>query len=141
MFENAFRQIDDHLRASTTLTTRDLDTLQTRTFHGQEKKSLAYVIAIVNLILHGIDAPDIVHANTLAEPLSDIQEKDRHDIIRSAVPNGGKAPAEVRQNFPIRTSETAFLFLRHFIKKLRAGGRAAIVIKNTCISPATVTAR
>ncbi len=124
----------DHLRASKTLTTADLERLQTRTFYGKEKKSLAYVIAIMNLILHGIDAPNIVHANTLAEPLSDIQEKDRHDVILANPPFGGKERAEVQQNFPIRTGETAFLFLQHFIKMLRAGGRAAIVIKNTFLS-------
>ncbi len=124
----------DHLRASKTLTTADLERLQTRTFYGKEKKPLAYVIAIMNLILHGIDAPNIVHANTLAEPLSDIQEKDRHDVILANPPFGGKERAEVQQNFPIRTGETAFLFLQHFIKMLRAGGRAAIVIKNTFLS-------
>lgn len=124
----------DFLRASTKLTTADLERLQTRTFYGKEKKSLAYVIAIMNLILHGIDAPNIVHTNTLAEPLSDIQEKDRHDVILANPPFGGKERAEVQQNFPIRTSETAFLFLQHFIKMLRAGGRAAIVIKNTFLS-------
>lgn len=124
----------DYLLAGKKLTTADLERLQTRTFYGKEKKSLAYVIAIMNLILHGIDAPNIVHANTLAEPLSDIQEKDRHDLILANPPFGGKERAEVQQNFPIRTSETAFLFLQHFIKMLRAGGRAAIVIKNTFLS-------
>ncbi len=124
----------DYLKASGKLTTKDLVTLQTRTFYGKEKKSLAYVIAIMNLILHGIDAPNIVHANTLAEPLADIQEKDRHDVILANPPFGGKERAEVQQNFPLRTSETAFLFLQHFIKMLRAGGRAAIVIKNTFLS-------
>lgn len=124
----------DYLKTSGKLTTKDLVTLQTRTFYGKEKKSLAYVIAIMNLILHGIDAPNIVHTNTLAENLADIQEKDRHDVILANPPFGGKERAEVQQNFPIRTGETAFLFLQHFIKTLRAGGRAAIVIKNTFLS-------
>lgn len=116
------------------LTTKDLATLQTRTFYGKEKKSLAYVIAIMNLILHGIEAPNIVHTNTLAENLADIQEKDRYDIVLANPPFGGKERPEVQQNFPIRTGETAFLFLQHFIKILRAGGRGAIVIKNTFLS-------
>ncbi len=124
----------DYLRASKKLTTRDLEVLQTRTFYGKEKKSLAYVIAIMNLILHGIDAPNIVHTNTLAENLADIQDRDRHDVVLANPPFGGKERAEVQQNFPIRTGETAFLFLQHFIKMLRAGGRAAIVIKNTFLS-------
>lgn len=124
----------DYLKAKPGLTTKDLVTLQTRTFYGKEKKSLAYVIAIMNLILHGIDAPNIVHTNTLAENLADIQDRDRHDIVLANPPFGGKERAEVQQNFPIRTGETAFLFLQHFIKMLKAGGRAAIVIKNTFLS-------
>jgi len=124
----------DYLTAKPSLGTADLTTLQERTFYGKEKKSLAYVIAIMNMILHGIEAPNIVHTNTLAENLADIQDKDRMDVILANPPFGGKERAEVQQNFPIRTGETAFLFLQHFIKMLNAGGRAAIVIKNTFLS-------
>ena len=88
----------------------------------------------MNMILHGIEAPNIIHTNTLAENLADIQEKDRFDIISANPPFGGKERKEVQQNFPIRTGETAFLFLQHFIKILKAGGRAGIVIKNTFLS-------
>ena len=88
----------------------------------------------MNMILHGIDAPNIVHTNTLAENISDIQEKDRFDVVLANPPFGGKERPEVQQNFPIKTGETAFLFLQHFIKSLKAGGRAAIVIKNTFLS-------
>ncbi|MDZ7591574.1 MAG: N-6 DNA methylase [Rubrivivax sp.] len=116
------------------LTTADLHTLQTRTFYGKEKKSLAYVIAIMNMILHGIEAPNVIHANTLADNISDIQDRDRFDVILANPPFGGKERKEVQQNFPIKTGETAFLFLQHFIKTLKAGGRAAIVIKNTFLS-------
>ncbi len=116
------------------LTTKDLTTLQTKTFYGKEKKSLAYVIAIMNMILHGIEAPNIIHTNTLAENLADIQEKDRYEVVLANPPFGGKERPEVQQNFPIRTGETAFLFLQHFIKILKAGGRGAIVIKNTFLS-------
>ncbi len=115
-------------------TTAQDRTLQERTFYGKEKKSLAYVIAIMNMILHGIEAPNIIHTNTLAENLADIQEKDRYDIVLANPPFGGKEREEVQQNFPIRTGETAFLFLQHFIKILKAGGRGAIVIKNTFLS-------
>jgi type I restriction enzyme M protein len=116
------------------LTTKDLKTLQERTFYGKEKKSLAYVIAIMNMILHGIEAPNIVHTNTLTENLADIQEKDRFDVVLANPPFGGKERKEVQQNFPIRTGETAFLFLQHFIKILKAGGRGGVVIKNTFLS-------
>jgi type I restriction enzyme M protein len=124
----------DYLQSQTGLTIADQQTLQTRTFYGKEKKSLAYVIGIMNMILHGIEAPNIVHANTLAENIADIQDKDRFDVILANPPFGGKERKEVQQNFPIRTGETAFLFLQHFIKSLKAGGRAAIVIKNTFLS-------
>jgi type I restriction enzyme M protein len=124
----------DYLKAGKNLTTSDLKTLQERTFYGKEKKSLAYVIAIMNLILHGIDAPNIVHTNTLTENLADVQDKDRMDVILANPPFGGKERKEVQQNFPIRTGETAFLFLQHFIKMLKAGGRAGVVIKNTFLS-------
>jgi type I restriction enzyme M protein len=124
----------DYLNAKGNLTTSDLDILQTRTFYGKEKKSLAYVIAIMNMILHGIEAPNIIHTNTLAENLSDIQDKDRYDLVLANPPFGGKERKEVQQNFPIRTGETAFLFLQHFIKSLKAGGRAGVVIKNTFLS-------
>ena len=124
----------EYLKSHGKLTTKDLTTLQTRTFYGKEKKSLAYVIGIMNMILHGIEAPNIIHTNTLAENLADIQEKDRYDVVLANPPFGGKERKEVQQNFPIRTGETAFLFLQHFIKILKAGGRGGIVIKNTFLS-------
>lgn len=114
--------------------TKDLETLQKRTFSGVEKKSLAYVIAIMNMILHGIDAPSIVHDNALGRSLSDIQPKDQKDIILANPPFGGAERREIQQNFPIRSGETAYLFLQHFMKMLKPGGRAAIVIKNTVMS-------
>jgi len=124
----------DYLRAKKGLTVGDLKRLQERTVYGKEKKSLAYVIAIMNMILHGIDAPNIIHTNTLAENISDLQDKDRYDVILANPPFGGKERPEVQQNFEIKTGETAFLFLQHFIKSLKAGGRAAVVIKNTFLS-------
>ncbi len=116
------------------LSTDDLETLQKKTFFAKEKKSLAYIIAIMNMILHGIDAPNVVHTNTLAENILDIQEKDRYDVILANPPFGGSERPEIQQNFPIKTGETAYLFLQHFIKKLKAGGKAGIVIKNTFLS-------
>lgn len=124
----------DYIKKHNKLTTSDIETLQKNTFYGKEKKSLAYIIGIMNMILHGIEAPNIIHTNTLAENIFDIQERDRFDIILANPPFGGKERKEVQQNFPIKTGETAFLFLQHFIKKLKAGGRAGIVIKNTFLS-------
>ncbi len=124
----------EYLKTSKSLTTGDMEILQKSTFYGKEKKGLAYIIGIMNMILHGVEAPNIVHTNTLAENLADIQERDRFDIIIANPPFGGKERAEVQQNFPIKSGETAFLFLQHFIKILKAGGRAGVVIKNTFLS-------
>ena len=113
---------------------KDVETLQKRTFHGKELKSLAYVIGTMNMILHGVEAPNIIHTNTLAENINDIQEKDRHNVILANPPFGGAVQRQLQQNFPIRSGETAYLFLQHIIKSLKAGGRAGIVIKNTFLS-------
>ena len=124
----------EYLQHSKKLTTSDVVTLQKKTFYGKEKKSLAYIIGTMNMILHGVEAPNIIHTNTLAENFADIQEKDRYDVVLANPPFGGKERAEVQQNFPIKTGETASLFLQHFIKILKAGGKAGVVIKNTFLS-------
>ncbi len=116
------------------LTTTQLKTLQTKTLYGKEKKPLAFVIAIMNMILHGIDAPNIIRTNSLSENITDIQDKDRFDLILANPPFGAKEHKQVQQNFPIKSGETAFLFLQHFIKSLKAGGKGAVVIKNTFLS-------
>lgn len=123
-----------YLIQSKKLSSADIETLQTKTFYGKEKKSLPYVIGIMNMILHGIDAPNLIHTNTLAENLADVQEKDRYDIVLANPPFGGKERREIQQNFPIKTGETAYLFLQHFMKTLKAGGRAGIVIKNSFLT-------
>jgi type I restriction enzyme M protein len=88
----------------------------------------------MNMILHGIEAPNLLHTNTLGENVRDIQEKDRYHVILANPPFGGKERPEVQQNFNIKSSETSYLFMQHFIKSLKTGGRAAIVIKNTVLS-------
>ena len=129
-----FCEAFEYLKHSKTLTTTDVITLQKQTFYGKEKKSLAYIIGTMNMILHGVEAPNIVHTNTLTENIADLQEKDRYDIVLANPPFGGKERTEVQQNFPIKTGETASLFLQHFIKILKAGGKAGVVIKNTFLS-------
>ena len=123
-----------HMRGQDELSAADYEQLQNNTFIGKEKKSLAYVIGIMNMILHGIEAPNIVHSNTLAENIADIQQKDRVDVVLANPPFGGKERVEIQQNFPIKTGETAYLFLQHFIKILKSGGRCGVVIKNTFLS-------
>ena len=128
----AYAYMYDRMEKSTT----NLKTLQENTLYGKEKKNLAYIIGVMNMILHGIEAPNIIHTNTLTENIRDIQEKDRYNVILANPPFGGKERKEVQQNFDIKTGETASLFLQHFIKSLKAGGRAGIVIKNTFLSNA-----
>ena len=114
--------------------TQDNKTLQEDTFFGKEKKPLPYIIATMNMIFHGVAAPNIIRGNTLAENLSQIQEKDRKNVILANPPFGGSERGEVKQNFDLNTSETAYMFMQHFIKMLKVNGRAGIVIKNTFLS-------
>lgn len=114
--------------------TSDSNTLQKKTFYGKEKKPLPYIIATMNMIFHGIAAPNIIRGNTLSENLASIQDKDRFNVILANPPFGGSERQDVQQNFPIKTSETAYMFMQHFVKMLKAGGRAGIVIKNTFLS-------
>jgi type I restriction enzyme M protein len=115
-------------------TTTNLKKLQEDTLYGKETKNLAYIIGIMNMILHGIEAPNIIHTNTLSESVRNITEKDRYEVILANPPFGGTERPEVQQNFDIKTSETASMFMQHFIKSLKAGGRSAVVIKNTFVS-------
>ena len=125
----AFNYMDEKIGSTT-----DNDILQHSTFFGIEKKPLPYIIATMNMIFHGVSAPNIIKANTLAINLTQIQEKDRKNVILANPPFGGNERGEVLQNFEIRSSETAYMFMQHFVKMLKANGRAGIVIKNTFLS-------
>ena len=122
------------------LTSSEEEILQTKTFYGKELKGLAYIIAMMNMILHGVQSPNIVRTNTLSENLANIQPSDQKNVVLANPPFGGSEREEVQQNFPIRSSETAYMFLQHFIKMMKAGGRAGIVIKNTFLSNGDATA-
>lgn len=125
----AFNYMEEKIGSTT-----DNDILQHSTFYGIEKKPLPYIIATMNMIFHGVSAPNIIKANTLATNLTQIQEKDRKNVILANPPFGGNERGEVLQNFEIRSSETAYMFMQHFVKMLKANGRAGIVIKNTFLS-------
>ena len=124
----------DYLKQSKDLSPADYTKLQKETFYGKEIKSLAYIIGVMNMILHGIEAPNIKHTDTLAQNINDIQDRDRVDVVLANPPFGAGIGREIQQNFPIKTGETAYLFLQHFIKMLKAGGKAGVVIKNTFLS-------
>lgn len=124
-----------HIKNSKELTVTEFEQLQSKTLYGKEKKSLAYVIGIMNMILHGVQSPNLVRSNTLNENIINIQDRDRHDVVLANPPFGGQTErSEVQNNFPIKTGETAYMFLQHFIKILKKGGRCGIVIKNTFLS-------
>ena len=108
--------------------------LQHKTFTGGEVKPLAYVTAQMNCILHGLETPRISFGDTLAARVADFSERDRVDVIGANPPFGAGADAASVANFAIPSSETALLFLQYFIAKLKRGGRAAIIIKNTFLS-------
>ena len=122
------------LEKSDNLSTNDMEFLQTKALLGKEKKGLPFIIANMHLIFNGIKSPNIVRANTLSKNIMEIQEKDRVDIILANPPFGGKENESVQMNFPIKTSASENMFMQYFIKNLKQGGRAAIIIKNTFLT-------
>ena len=114
--------------------TNEMELLQKRMLFGKEKSRLSYSLGVMNMILHGIESPNVIRTNTLEQNIRDIQEKDRFDIILANPPFGGSEDVQVRQNFKYQTGETATLFFQHFLKSLKHNGRAAIIIKNTFLT-------
>ncbi len=98
--------------------------------HGQEWKPLPYLLSITNLLVHGVDEPDIIHCDSLGTPVSSFQNKDRVSVIAMNPPYGGSTEASVKMNFPtdMRSSETADLFMVLIMKRLLANGRAGVII-------------
>ena len=122
-------------------TAKDRETLQKKMLFGKEKKALPFIIGTMNMILHGVEAPNILLANTLAENLANIQPSQQVDLILANPPFGSNSErGEIKENFTIKTGETAYMFLEHFIRMLKPGGRAGVVIKNTFLSNGDATA-
>ncbi len=114
-------------------TTADqLETLKHRTFYGREKENLIYPIALANLILHGIDQPNIWHGNTLTnEKTYDglfLDAPPQHDVVLMNPPFGGKEGKAAQTNFAYKTGATQVLFLQHVMDSLKPGGRCGIVL-------------
>jgi len=109
-----------------------LETLRERTFYGREKENLVYPVALANLVLHGIDQPNLWHGNTLtgqesygglfqdAPPL--------YDVVLTNPPFGGKEGKDAQTRFAYKTGATQVLFLQHVIDSLKPGGRCGIVL-------------
>lgn len=109
-------------------TTEDLHWLNHDALRGNEKTPIAYIMWVMNMILHGIENPNINKKNTLTDDIRSFEEKDRHNIIIANPPFGGKEKDQIQANFPIKTNATEMLFMQHFMKKLKTGGRAAIIV-------------
>lgn len=113
--------------------------LQRESIYGQEAKPLPYMLAQMNLLLHGLDYPQILYDNSLAVNVKEIGDKDRVDVILTNPPFGGEEEPGIKNNFPddMQTSETALLFLQVIMRRLKRPqrnsgkpGRAAVVVPN-----------
>jgi len=127
-------------------TVQDREILQTRSLSGGEAKSLPYLLAQMNLLLHGLESPQIDPGNSLRFPLKEIGDKERVDIILTNPPFGGEEERGILGNFPEdkQTSETALLFLQLIMRKLKRlpkPGRAGIVVPNGTLFGDGVCAR
>lgn len=124
-------------------TAADRKTLQTRTLFGVEKKPMPYLLGMMNLLLHGLESPNLRRDNALKTPLREIGEKDRFDVIVTNPPFGGEEERGIQLNFPeaTRASETALLFMQFIMRSLRPGGRCGMVVPNGTLFGDGVTAR
>ena len=131
-------------------TVKDRQTLQSESIFGGEAKSLPYMLCEMNLLLHGLESPQITRDNSLAQKLTDITAKDRVDVILTNPPFGGEEEKGIQSNFPEdkQTSETALLFLQLIMRKLKkpgagseTGGRAGVVVPNGTLFGDGVCAR
>ena len=127
-------------------TVEDRQVLQAQSIFGGEAKSLPYLLAQMNLVLHGLESPRIDPLNSLRFPLREIGDRDRVDIIMTNPPFGGEEERGILGNFPEdkQTSETALLFLQLIMRKLKRPpkpGRAAVVVPNGTLFGDGVCAR
>ncbi|MFT6067894.1 MAG: type I restriction enzyme M protein [Bacteriovoracaceae bacterium] len=102
--------------------------LNNKTFFGQEKTPLPFVMCLMNLTLHGMDYPQIVKGNTLSRNIRDIEDHEKHDVIVANPPFGGKEQKMIQKNFIIEANATELLFLQHMEKTLKVNGRAGVIV-------------
>lgn len=118
----------DYVRHQGTLSGKQLDDLQHKTFFGMEIKPLTYLLGSMNMILHGIEGANLELSNTLEVHSHNVAEKDKYKVILANPPYGGKMAHELQTNFRVHSSATECLFLQHIMANLAKGGRAAVVI-------------
>ncbi|MDP2869165.1 MAG: N-6 DNA methylase [Methyloversatilis sp.] len=138
-----------HLEAQAK-TVKDREMLQQRSIFGCEAKPLPFLLANMNLLLHGLDSPDIDPLNALRFPLKEIGDADRCDVLLTNPPFGGEEERGILGNFPedMQTAETALLFLQLIMRKLKRkgrgaphGGRAAVVVPDGTLFNVGVASR
>jgi type I restriction enzyme M protein len=124
-------------------TVEDRETLQSKTLYGVEKKPMPFLLGMMNLLLHGVDRPNLRRDNALKNPLREITEKDRVHVIVTNPPFGGEEERGIQLNFPeaTRTSETALLFMQFIMRSLKEGGRCGMVVPNGTLFGDGVAAR
>ena len=125
---NHIRYTDVQNNKQRDLSTDQLKFLNEDTFFGNEKTPLSYVMGVMNMILHGIESPNISKSNTLTKDIRGLEEKDRFDCILANPPFGGKEKEQIQQNFPIKSNATELLFLQHMMNHLKLGGKCGVVI-------------
>jgi type I restriction enzyme M protein len=130
-------------------TTKDHTTLHTKSIFGREAKALPYLLSEMNLLLHGMEYPQIDYGNSLAVKVTEVGDRDRVDVILTNPPFGGEEETSIKSGFPqdMQTAETALLFLQLIMRMLRRpkgdtpGGRAAVVVPNGTLFGDGVCAR
>lgn len=130
-------------------TTKDRQALHTSSIFGKEAKPLPYLLCEMNLLLHGMESPQIDYENSLAVKITELGERDRFDVILTNPPFGGEEERGILSNFPTdtQTSETALLFLQLICRRLhrsrgrKSGGRAAVVVPDGTLFSTGVGAR
>ncbi|ADR33563.1 N-6 DNA methylase [Sulfuricurvum kujiense DSM 16994] len=125
---NHIRYLDAKENKQRDISVNQLKFLSEDTFFGNEKTPLSYVMGVMNMILHGIESPNISKTNTLTKDIRGLEEKDRYDIILANPPFGGKEKEQIQQNFPIKSNATELLFLQHMMNSLKVNGRCGVVI-------------
>jgi len=125
-------------------TAEDQSRLQHESLFGIEAKPLPYLLCQMNLLLHGLEYPNIDPLNDLRFPLREIGEKDRVDVILTNPPFGGSEEKGIQGNFPmdLQTSETALLFILLIVRKLRRNsGRCAMIVHDGVLANVAIASR
>ena len=125
---NHIRYKDVEKNISRDISTTQLDFLNKDSLFGKEKTPLSYVMGVMNMILHGIETPNIEKTNTLTKDIRNLEDFDKFNVILANPPFGGKEKEQIQSNFTTKSNATEILFLQHIMKNLKIGGRAGVVI-------------